>query len=81
MDTEQLHRDKQELLHQVVGLEEQVEAGRQEGDSLRARVDALEAERGEKETHCKALLEELKAAKATLEARQGEQCPMTFDLC
>ncbi len=73
MDTEQLLRDKEELLRQVVSLQEEVEVSREEKEGLGGRVDALEKDRGEREVQCKALFEELKAAKATVQAKQGEQ--------
>ena len=72
MDTERLVRDKEELLHQVVSLRDEVEKSHGERLELQERVKKLEREREEKEAQYKALLEELKAARATVQARQGE---------
>lgn len=71
IDTEQLQRDKDELLRQVVALREEVSVCGEERERLSERVEGLEREKVERDAHCRALFEELKAAKATIEARQG----------
>ena len=55
-----------------MSLSEELETAKEEAGSLRGKVAELERRLGGREQQCKALAEELKAARATIQAKEGE---------
>lgn len=69
---DQLQKDKEELLRQVLSLREELESCSGESKTLKSKVSGLEKKIAENDQHNSFLTEELKALRATLQAREAE---------